>query len=93
MFDPLIPGVDRVSRKDIIAADQPRPLSQGSSEVATKLTQRICTRAAADLQQALATSYAQHFTEQEIKEALAFYKTPLGKKLVTARAEGDAKRP
>jgi hypothetical protein len=36
-----------------------------------------------ELRQTLARTYAQHFTEQELKDAIAFYRTPLGKKLVT----------
>ncbi|GGF60514.1 hypothetical protein GCM10007301_20330 [Azorhizobium oxalatiphilum] len=35
----------------------------------------------------LATAYAQRFTEAELKEALAFYSTPVGKKLVSDRAQ------
>src|SRR5262249_57024173 len=37
----------------------------------------------AEVQQELARIYAEHFTEQELKDALAFYKTPLGQKLVS----------
>lgn len=33
----------------------------------------------------LATAYATRFTEAELKEALAFYKSPVGQKLVTDR--------
>lgn len=35
----------------------------------------------------LATAYAQRFTEAELKEALAFYSTAVGKKLVTDRQQ------
>lgn len=35
----------------------------------------------------LATAYAQRFTEAELKEALTFYSTPVGKKLVTDRQQ------
>ncbi|WP_051356305.1 DUF2059 domain-containing protein [Azorhizobium doebereinerae] len=35
----------------------------------------------------LATAYAQRFTEQELKDALAFFSTPVGKKLVTDRTQ------
>src|SRR5436190_14691511 len=35
-----------------------------------------------ELQQELVRVYAQSFTEQELKDAIAFYKTPLGKKLI-----------
>ena len=35
-----------------------------------------------EMQQELTRIYASHFTEQELKDALAFYKTPLGRKLI-----------
>ena len=35
-----------------------------------------------DLISMIAPVYAKHFTEAEIKELIAFYKTPIGKKLV-----------
>lgn len=35
----------------------------------------------------LATAYAQRFSEQELKDALAFYSTPVGKKLVSDRTQ------
>ncbi len=40
-----------------------------------------------ELMDILAASYAQRFTEQELKDALAFYQTPVGKKLVSDRAQ------
>ena len=46
----------------------------------------------AELQQKLARTYAQHFTEQELKDAIAFYRTPLGKKLVE-RSPRRSNRP
>lgn len=33
----------------------------------------------------LATAYANHFSEDELKQALAFYKSPVGQKLVSDR--------
>jgi hypothetical protein len=35
------------------------------------------------MQQELTRIYASHFTEAELKDALAFYKTPLGQKLIS----------
>ena len=35
-----------------------------------------------ELMNLIAPVYAKHFTESEIKELIAFYKTPIGKKLV-----------
>jgi hypothetical protein len=37
----------------------------------------------ADLEQQIVRVYAQHFTEQELKQAVAFYRSPLGKKLIS----------
>ena len=36
----------------------------------------------------IARAYASRFTEQELKEILAFYKTPLGKKLIVEEPKG-----
>jgi hypothetical protein len=50
--------------------------------VAQKLAADLAPRKA-EMQQELTRIYAAHFTEQELKDALAFYKTPLGKKLIS----------
>jgi hypothetical protein len=49
--------------------------------VAGKVRAEIGVRSAELINEA-ARLYASRFTEQELKEALAFYKTPLGRKLV-----------
>ena len=36
----------------------------------------------------IARGYASHFTEAELKDIVAFYKTPLGKKLINEEPEG-----
>ena len=79
-FDPLIPGVIEYHRNLLI---QTNPnLAREIEQVAAKLSGDMRGRAV-ELQQQLATTYAGHFTEQELREAVAFYRTPLGKKLVT----------
>jgi hypothetical protein len=79
-FDPLITGVIEYHRNVMI---QTNPnLSREIEQVASKLVTELQGRRV-ELQQALATSYAQHFTEQELRDAIAFYRSPLGKKLVT----------
>ena len=35
------------------------------------------------MEQQIVRVYAQYFTEQELKDAVAFYRTPLGKKLIS----------
>jgi hypothetical protein len=78
-FDPLIPGVIEYHRNILI---QTNPnLSREIEQVATKLINDLQGRRV-ELQQSLAISYAEHFTEQELREAIAFYRTPLGKKLI-----------
>jgi uncharacterized protein len=79
-FDPLIPGVIEYHR-NIMMQTNPN-LAREIEQVATKLASDLQGRRV-ELQQSLAISYAQHFTEQELREAIAFYRTPLGKKLVS----------
>ena len=79
-FDPLIPGVIEYHRNILMQANP--NLSREIEQVATKLINDLQGRRA-ELQQSLAISYAQHFTEQELRDAIAFYRTPLGKKLVS----------
>jgi uncharacterized protein len=79
-FDPLVVGVIEYHRNLLI---QTNPnLTRPLQEVAAKLVQELQPRRI-ELQQDLARAYASHFTEQELRDALAFYKTPLGKKLVS----------
>ena len=47
-----------------------------SSQPTSRRARQRCSRSSTRI-------YAAHFTEQELKEALAFYKTPLGKKLIS----------
>lgn len=78
-FDPLINGVIEYHRNILI---QTNPnLSKEIEQVAAKLITDMQSRRA-ELQQQLAATYAGHFTEQELREAIAFYRTPLGKKLL-----------
>ena len=79
-FDPLIPGVIEYHRNIMIQSNP--NLSRDIEQVATKLISDLQGRRV-ELQQSLAISYAQHFTEQELRDAVAFYRTPLGKKLLS----------
>jgi hypothetical protein len=79
-FDPVIPGVIEYHRNLLI---QTNPnLSRQIEQVASKMMTDLMVRRV-ELQQELAVAYAKHFTEQEMREAIAFYRTPLGRKLVT----------
>lgn len=79
-FDPLVNGVIEYHRNLLI---QTNPnISRAIEQVAAKMITDLSGRRV-ELQQSLARTYASYFTEQELKDALAFYKTPLGKKLIT----------
>jgi hypothetical protein len=57
-------------------------LGKDLNEVAAKLRADLAPRGAEVLTET-ARLYATRFTEQELKDALAFYKSPLGRKLLT----------
>ena len=56
-------------------------LGKDLNEVAAKLRTEYAARSAEVLTD-IAKLYASRFTEQELKDALAFYKSPLGKKML-----------
>jgi hypothetical protein len=57
-------------------------LGKDLNEVAAKLHADYAPRSAEILNE-VAKVYASRFTEQELKDTLAFYKSPLGRKLIT----------
>lgn len=79
-FDPLLAGVIEY-HKSFFLQNNPN-LSQDLNAVAQKLVADLAPRKA-EMQQEIARIYAEHFTEQELRDALAFYKTPLGQKLIS----------
>ena len=80
MFDPIIPGVIE-SAKNALLPTNPN-LSRELNEVSALLRKEFEPKRA-ELLDEVATVYAQRFTEQDIKDLIAFYKTPLGKKVLT----------
>jgi hypothetical protein len=80
MFDPLIPGMIE-STKNAILPSNPS-LFKDLNEVATKLRTEFSPKRNEIIDE-IARLYAQRFTEAEMKEVIAFYKTPVGKKFVT----------
>jgi hypothetical protein len=79
-FDPVVNGVIEYHRNLLIQSNP--NISSAIEQVASKMMTDMQSRKL-ELQQQLARSYAENFTEQEMKDALAFYSTPLGKKLIT----------
>jgi hypothetical protein len=81
MFDPLIPGVIESAKNQFIPTNP--QLSKPLAEVAAQLHKEYAPKRA-ELLDIVATIYARHFTEAELKDIVAFYKTPAGKKMITA---------
>jgi hypothetical protein len=80
IFDPLVPGVIEQSKTTLM---QMNPnLFKDLNEIAGNLRKEYAPRMAS-LKADIVKIYAGQFTEQELKETLAFYKSPLGKKLLS----------
>jgi hypothetical protein len=80
MFDPLIPGVIERTKNTFVPTNPQLigPLNQ----VAEQLKKEYASKAV-DITNEVAKVYAQHFTEAELKEILAFYRSPVGRKMLT----------
>ena len=79
IFDPLVPGVIEQT-KSVFLRTNPM-LGKDLNEVAAKLRADYASRGVEVINDT-AKLYATRFTEQELKDALAFYKSPLGGKLL-----------
>ena len=79
MFAPLIPGVIQRTKQ---ALEPTNPQLIGPlNEVATQLLKEYEPKNA-EIVNEIAKIYAEHFTEAELKEILAFYKSPPGRKMI-----------
>jgi hypothetical protein len=78
-YDPLVAGVIEY-HKNLFMQTNPN-LAKDLDVVAAKLLKEMEPRKV-EMQQILTRIYATHFNEQELKEILAFYRSPIGKKLV-----------
>jgi uncharacterized protein len=79
LYEPIVPGVIEQA-KSVFLRTNPA-LSKDLNEVAGKLRTEYAAKSAELLNEA-ARLYAARFSEQELKDALAFYKTPLGRKML-----------
>jgi hypothetical protein len=79
LYEPLIPGVIEQAKSVFMQANP--TLGKDLNEVATKLRAEYASRSA-DVVNDVAKLYAARFTEQELKDVLAFYKSPLGRKML-----------
>jgi hypothetical protein len=79
LFSPLIAGV--VEQAKLLFLQQNPGLSKDLNEVSTQIRTDLQPRFN-ELTDEVARLYATNFSEQELKEVVAFYKTPAGKKLL-----------
>jgi hypothetical protein len=79
LYEPLIPGVIEQAKSVFMQANP--TLGKDLNEVATKLRAEYASRSA-DVVNDVAKLYAARFTEQELKDVLAFYKSPVGRKVI-----------
>jgi uncharacterized protein len=79
MFEPAVPGVVE-STKNSLMPTNPN-LTRELNEVAAQLRREYEAKKAEIIYE-VAVVYAKHFTEQELKEMVAFYKSPLGQKML-----------
>jgi uncharacterized protein len=80
IFEAVVPGVIEKSKATLL---QMNPnLFKDLNDVGTNLRKELAPRLEA-LRNEIAQIYATRFTEQEMKDTITFYKSPLGKKLLT----------
>ena len=84
LFNPLIPGV--VEQAKNLFLQQNPALSKDLNEISAKLRSDLSPRFQ-ELVNEVAKNYAISFTEQELKDILAFYKTPAGAKLISDQSK------
>lgn len=80
IFEAVIPGVIEKSKATLLQVNP--NLFKDINDVATNLRKEFAPRLDA-LRTEIAQIYATRFTEQEMKDTLAFYKSPLGKKILS----------
>ncbi len=79
VFDPLIAGV--VEQAKLLFLQQNPGLAKDLNEISEKMRTDLAPRFA-ELNDEMAKLYATHFTDQELKAILVFYKSPVGQKLL-----------
>ena len=79
MFNPLVPGVIESAKNSFLPTNP--QLAKPLNDVALALRKEYEARTG-EVVDEVARVYAAHFTEQELKDIIAFYKTPTGRKLL-----------
>jgi len=79
VFDPVVRGV--VEKAKSVFLQTNFMLSKDINEIAANVHKDYDARVS-ELVDATARIYATHFTEQELKDMLTFYQSPLGRKMI-----------
>ncbi|HEY2754351.1 MAG TPA: DUF2059 domain-containing protein [Pseudolabrys sp.] len=79
LFNPLIAGV--VEQAKLLFLQQDPSLSKDLNEISAKMRTDLAPRFS-ELTDEVARLYATNFSEQELKDILAFYRSPAGQKLL-----------
>jgi hypothetical protein len=80
LFTPLIAGV--IEQAKVLFLQQDPSLGADLNEIAVKMRTDLTPRFK-EVTDEVAKLYATHFTEPELKQILAFYKSPVGKKVLS----------
>jgi len=80
IWSEYVPEIVGVVRNGLIS--QHMPLQKDVNEVAPAVAQQLAARGQ-EVRDGIAEIYASAFTEQELKDLVVFYKSPLGQKLIT----------
>jgi hypothetical protein len=79
MFNPLVPGVIESAKNSFLPTNPQHAKPLEDEALALRKEYAVKSGEVVD---EVAKVYATHFTEQELKDIVAFYKTPVGKKLI-----------
>jgi uncharacterized protein len=79
VFEPAVPGVIESVKNSLLPTNL--NVSRELNEVAEQLHKEY-TPKRAEIITIVARAYARHFTEQEMKQMITFYKSPLGQKML-----------
>ena len=79
LFNPLIAGV--VEQAKLVFLQQDPGLAKDLNDIASQMRTNLAPRFG-ELSNEVATLYATNFTDDELKAILAFYQSPVGKKLL-----------
>jgi hypothetical protein len=80
VVEPVARGVIESAKNTFIPTNP--GLTRELTDVAAMLHKELDAKSSSEIMDEIARSFATRFTEQELKDLLAFYKTPLGQKVI-----------